>query len=89
MEVDAASELGSDDQTASRTDHFAPGQKFPIQFEHGLDGPQSRSGLFGTCRNSNCGPSDVQPGFIIVTELSLLLSCLGDIEMDEELYLQL
>jgi hypothetical protein len=78
VEVDTASELGADERTASRTDHFAPGQKFPIQVEQGLGGPQGRSGRFGNCRNSNCGPSIVPPGFIIVTELSLLVACMGE-----------
>ena len=82
MEVDITSELGSDKRTGSRTDRFVPGQKFPIRFEQGLGGPQSRSGLFGTCRNSNCGPSVVQPGFIIVTELSLLVACMGEIRKE-------
>jgi hypothetical protein len=35
MEVDRASKQGSEERTAARSDHFAPGQNFPIQFEQG------------------------------------------------------
>ena len=86
VEVDTASDLGSVERTVQLNGLFPapinllPAKNSRYNLNRGVGGgPHSRSGRFGTWRNSNCGPSVDQPGFIIVTELSLLEACMGEI----------